>query len=101
MKTRCGNQVRGEDVARQHDKLWRALGVRPADSALDGMIEARLSDRQATVLRRRFGLEDGRPLTLKQTGLHIGRSAERARQIEAEALVALRLELVAYLPKYE
>ena len=85
----------------QHDKLWRALGVRPADSARDGLIYAKLTERQATVLRRRFGLQDRRPMTLKQTGLHVGRLAECACQIEAEALAALRRELPAYLPGSE
>jgi DNA-directed RNA polymerase sigma subunit (sigma70/sigma32) len=38
-------------------------------------------------------------MTLKQTGHRIGRSAERARQIEEQALEALRRELLASLPK--
>ena len=76
----------------QHDKLWRAVGIRPSDSALDRMIECQLSERQAIVLRSRFGLQSGRARTLKDVGLQIGRLAGRTRQVEAEALEALRRE---------
>ena len=70
----------------QHEKLWQALGVRTSDSALDTMKESQRSDRQAIVLRSRFGLQTGRSRTLKDVSLQIGLSAERTRQIEGEAL---------------
>ena len=49
-----------------------------------------LSDREARVLRLRFGLEDGMPKTLEEVGKLFKVTRERIRQIEAKALEKLR-----------
>jgi RNA polymerase primary sigma factor len=49
----------------------------------------RLPPRQAAVLRLRFGLGGGEPLTLQQVGQHLGLTRGRVRQIEREALQQL------------
>ncbi len=51
---------------------------------------ATLSDREAKVLRLRFGLEDGRARTLEEVGKEFNVTRERIRQIEAKALRKLR-----------
>jgi RNA polymerase primary sigma factor len=45
-----------------------------------------IDDREAKVLRLRFGLDESEPMTLKQIGQKIGLTRERVRQIEHEAL---------------
>ena len=49
-----------------------------------------LSDREARVIRLRFGIEDGYARTLDQIGRTFGVSRERIRQIEERALNKLR-----------
>src|SRR5262245_30931562 len=45
-----------------------------------------LDPKEEKVLRLRFGLDEGEPKTLKEIGEMMGRSRERIRQIEAQAL---------------
>ena len=49
-----------------------------------------LTDREAKVLKLRFGLEDGRSRTLEEVGKEFDVTRERIRQIEAKALRKLR-----------
>jgi RNA polymerase primary sigma factor len=50
----------------------------------------RLPEREARILRLRYGLEDGRVYTLEEVGEEIGVTRERVRQLEAQALNRLR-----------
>lgn len=49
-----------------------------------------LTEREAKVLRLRFGLDDGRARTLEEVGREFNVTRERIRQIEAKALRKLR-----------
>lgn len=49
-----------------------------------------LTEREAEVLRLRFGLEDGSVKTLEEVGIKFNVTRERIRQIEAKALRKLR-----------
>jgi len=49
-----------------------------------------LDDRERTVVRLRYGLEDGRPRTLDEIGRVFGISRERVRQIERDSMGKLR-----------
>jgi RNA polymerase primary sigma factor len=51
---------------------------------------ATLSDREAGVIRLRFGLTDGRPRTLDEIGRTYGVTRERIRQIETKTMTKLR-----------
>ncbi|HWB67760.1 MAG TPA: RNA polymerase sigma factor [Mycobacteriales bacterium] len=49
-----------------------------------------LPERSGTVMRMRFGLDDGRPRTLDEVGKALGLTRERIRQIERDTLRELR-----------
>ena len=55
-----------------------------------GTVLQSLTPREESVLRLRFGLEDGRPRTLEEVGKEFKVTRERIRQIEAKALRKLR-----------
>ena len=69
----------------------------PAEAAAFTMLKEQLTDvldtltpREEKVLRLRFGLDDGRALTLEEVGREFNVTRERIRQIEAKALRKLR-----------
>jgi len=69
----------------------------PADAASYMMLREQLLEvlhtltpREESVLKLRFGLEDGRPRTLEEVGKVFDITRERIRQIEAKALRKLR-----------
>ncbi|MFZ1179959.1 MAG: RNA polymerase sigma factor RpoS [Herbaspirillum sp.] len=54
-----------------------------------------LSDKQKTVITRRFGLDNDDPSTLGQLAAEMGITHERVRQIQQEALIKLKRMLAA------
>jgi RNA polymerase primary sigma factor len=57
---------------------------------------SRITDREARVLKMRYGLINGKRMTLKQIGEAVGLTRERVRQIEKEA----KLKLEEYVKEY-
>ncbi len=53
-----------------------------------------MDDRESTILRMRFGLDEEEPKTLKEIGESLGLTRERVRQIEQEALNRLNKGLM-------
>jgi len=61
-----------------------------ADTEIIERLLSRIDEREATILKLRYGLEDEEPMTLKQIGARIGLTRERVRQLEREAVKKLR-----------
>ena len=68
---------------------YEATSVRLLKENIDEVLRA-LSDREARVLKMRFGLASQRPMTLEEVGQKFGVTRERIRQIEAKALRKLK-----------
>lgn len=86
----------GED-ARLLDHLPDRMSPGPdeqmIENAMTEALETALSTlrpREATVLRRYFGLGDAAPMSLEEIGLRLGVTRERVRQIKEQALRRLR-----------
>jgi RNA polymerase nonessential primary-like sigma factor len=72
-------------------------GIQPEDYATNSSLRleletlmSELTHQQREVIGLRFGLNDGKPLTLAKIGVLLSISRERVRQIEREALNKLR-----------
>lgn len=79
------------------DLIEDTEAVAPADAVSFTMLQRQLeqlldslSEREAGVIRMRFGLGDGMPKTLDQIGDTFGVTRERIRQIESKTMAKLR-----------
>ena len=86
-----------EDDSHLGDFIEDTDAVVPADAATFTMLQEQLGDvlhglseREQTVIRMRFGLDDGQPRTLEEVGQAFGVTRERIRQIESKTLSKLR-----------
>jgi len=87
----------GEDDSTLGDFIADDKQASPYDSTSKQMLAENveevlkaLSDREAKVLRMRFGLAGNRTMTLEEVGKEFGVTRERIRQIEAKALRKLK-----------
>ncbi|MGN6245203.1 MAG: sigma-70 family RNA polymerase sigma factor [Motilibacteraceae bacterium] len=83
--TSLGDLVADTSTETVEDVVERTAMSEEISRLLDG-----LDERERTVLRLRFGLDDGRPRTLDEIGRVIGLTRERVRQIEKGVLLRLR-----------
>jgi RNA polymerase primary sigma factor len=86
-----------EDKSKLSDFIEDPAANRPSDGTdnqtLRNMIQSILStldDKEQEIVNMRFGLDDGRIRTLKETGDYFQISRERVRQIESKAISKLK-----------
>jgi RNA polymerase sigma factor (sigma-70 family) len=79
-----------EDVAAESP--YDAVEETMLREELDEALVTVLDERERAVLALRFGLDDGEPMTLRETATQLGLSHERIRQVERKALAKLREE---------
>jgi RNA polymerase primary sigma factor len=89
--------VGDEDSSRLGDFVEDAAIQAPDEVVLHGLLRediedvmSSLTEREKTVLKLRFGLDDGHPRTLEEVGRVFNVTRERIRQIEAKALRKLK-----------
>ena len=89
--------VGDEESSRLGDFVEDGGVAAPDDIVLHGLLREdleevmkSLSDREKTVLKLRFGIDDGHPRTLEEVGREFNVTRERIRQIEAKALRKLK-----------
>jgi RNA polymerase primary sigma factor len=74
-----------------HEAVFDASDTEAIRRLLD-----QIDDREAKILRMRFGIDEREPMTLKEIGRRIGLTRERVRQIEHEALRKLNDLLIEH-----
>lgn len=84
-EAQMGDFIEDKSIASPEEQV--ALGM--LKEALNKLLGT-LSDREAQVIRLRFGLDDNVPRTLEEVGDVFGVTRERIRQIETKALRKLR-----------
>lgn len=77
--------IRDEDALAPDEAALKTI----TNEDIDGVIRT-LTPREESVIRLRFGLQDGRCHTLEEVGSEFNVTRERIRQIEAKALRKLR-----------
>jgi RNA polymerase primary sigma factor len=100
--------IRGGANTSSADAIWTASEAiedprsqRPDEAFVDACEVAKLNEllqvideREALILRLRYGFGDAEPMTLKEIGEIVGLTRERVRQIEGEALRKLHSILI-------
>jgi len=80
-----GDFVADTQLATPYESASKQMLSEDIEEILSG-----LSDREAKVIRMRFGLSNSRMMTLEEVGREFGVTRERIRQIESKALRNLR-----------
>ncbi len=89
------NRLHDQQTADPADAAYRAMLLDTLRREL-----TQLDQREAEILRLRFGLGDSQPHTLAEIGQRVGLTRERVRQIQKEALAKLSMS-VDLLSRYE
>ena len=83
--SRLMDLIRDEDALAPDEAALKTI----TNEDIDGVLKT-LTPREESVIRLRFGLQDGRCHTLEEVGTEFNVTRERIRQIEAKALRKLR-----------
>ena len=83
-----GDMVPGTDFQR----LSRKMVIESLRANIEQIVDV-LSSQEEKVIKFRYGLEGGDPMTLEEIGKRLGVTRERVRQIEGKAIKQLREEI--------
>ncbi|MEM9019798.1 MAG: RNA polymerase sigma factor RpoD/SigA [Planctomycetota bacterium] len=88
-----GEMIRDERVGAPEERVLLDDDLQTIGVLLDA-----IDDREAAILRLRYGLDGNEPLTLKEIGEVVGLTRERVRQIEIESLRKLNVRMESDRP---
>ncbi|MBD2104224.1 RNA polymerase sigma factor, RpoD/SigA family [Leptolyngbya sp. FACHB-261] len=85
-KSELGDLLEDKLNASPEEHVAEQLRVQQIEQVLEGV----LTEREAEVIRLRYGFDSGKPLTLADVGKQLNVSRERVRQLETTAMKKLR-----------
>ncbi len=85
-KSELGDLIEDHLTASPEEQVADSLRGQQVSEILDGV----LTEREAEVIRLRYGFKTGQPLTLADVGKQLNVSRERVRQLETTAMKKLR-----------
>lgn len=88
-----GNSLSLLDVLADEEDMSERIVRSDLCRRLSGLIEAALDEREAEILRLRYGLNGQRPLTQRETAQHCGISRSYVSRLEKKALEKLKRKL--------
>ena len=89
-ETTMGDLIADSSVENPYENM-----VKEANTQIVEAVLATLSNKEADILRMRFGIGADKPMTLEEVGQHYGVTRERIRQVENKAIRKLRNPLRA------
>lgn len=88
-----GNSLSLMDVLSQDDEMSERIGELELCEKLKGLVSSALDEREARIIKLRYGLDGSPPMTQRDTANACGISRSYVSRIEKKALARLRAEL--------
>ena len=88
-----GNSLSLMDVLSQDDEMSERIGELELCEKLKGLVSSALDEREARIIKLRYGLDGSPPMTQRETANACGISRSYVSRIEKKALARLRAEL--------
>lgn len=88
-----GNSLSLMDVLSQDDEMSERIGELELCEKLKGLVSSTLDEREARIIKLRYGLDGSPPMTQRETAKACGISRSYVSRIEKKALARLRAEL--------
>ena len=90
---REGNALSIQDVLAEEDDMFDAVSTAELGAQVRTLVDTALTGREAEIIRLRYGLSGGPPLTQRETAARLGISRSYISRIEKKALEKLRRAL--------
>lgn len=88
-----GNSLSLMDVLSQDDEMSERIGELELCEKLKGLVGSALDEREARIIKLRYGLDGSPPMTQRETAKACGISRSYVSRIEKKALARLRAEI--------
>lgn len=88
-----GNSLSLMDVLAQDDEMSDRIGELELCGKLKALVSSALNEREARIIKLRYGLDGSPPMTQRETAKFCGISRSYVSRIEKKALAKLKAEL--------